>query len=171
MPAPRIQLKPEVEAAIIAGIRAGGFPQVAAEAAGVPREVFDKWLRFGSQRKSGPYKAFRMKVMQAQAQARLKAEIDVREKRPLQWLQGGPGKEKPNDPGWSATVKPLLQDNRSVNILANSDFTTLLATIMQVLAPYPDAKKAIIDALRGKDQPGGGVALPGPKDKSSPSPE
>ena len=40
-------LTPAVEKIILAYVRAGGFPHVAAEAAGVPRDLFDEWMRKG----------------------------------------------------------------------------------------------------------------------------
>jgi len=44
MPSTRPKLTPAVQQAIVAYVRAGGFPHVAAEAAGVPAEVFDSWM-------------------------------------------------------------------------------------------------------------------------------
>jgi hypothetical protein len=63
---------------IAAFVRAGGFPHVAAEALGVPREVFEDWLRRGSEGR-GPavYGILFREVLQAHAQARLTAEVSV----------------------------------------------------------------------------------------------
>ena len=85
---------PELQQQICAFIRAGGFPRVAAEAAGVRATDFARWLRRG-RRKQAPavYRAFADAVAQAMAQARLAAELQVFEKRPLDWLKCGPGKE------------------------------------------------------------------------------
>ena len=47
MPHPPYPLTPDVQKAVCAYIAAGGFPHVAAEAAGVPRHVFDDWMRRG----------------------------------------------------------------------------------------------------------------------------
>src|SRR5438105_1422557 len=89
-------LTPAVEQAILAYVRAGGFPHVAAEAAGVPRAVFERWLARG-QEPGGPakYRAFLEAVRQAQAQARLGAEVSARDDKPLDWLRSGPGRETP----------------------------------------------------------------------------
>ena len=59
-------LTPAVEQAILSFIRAGGFPVVAAEAAGVPRAVFERWLARGeAPRGPAKYRAFAEAVRQA----------------------------------------------------------------------------------------------------------
>ena len=47
MARPRYRLTPALQEKIVAYIRAGGFPHVAAEAAGLPRRVFERWLERG----------------------------------------------------------------------------------------------------------------------------
>ena len=60
------RLTPAVQQTITAYIRAGGYPHVAAEAAGVPRDVFDDWLRRGEEgRPSRPHRRFARQVRQA----------------------------------------------------------------------------------------------------------
>ena len=95
-------------------IRAGGFPHVAAEAAGIPADVFDAWLARGARkvrRDSNPlYRHLRDEVRTAKAQARLKAEMAVLEDNPAKWLQQGPGKEKPEQEGWTSRNKTSCQE-------------------------------------------------------------
>jgi hypothetical protein len=96
MPSTRFRLTPEVHGKIVAGIRSGAFPYIAAEAAGIPAEVYERWLQMGVPRPkaAGSYKRyiqFRFAVMQAQAHARLVAEIAVLKADPACWLQRGPG--------------------------------------------------------------------------------
>lgn len=151
------KLTPEVSNSITAFILAGAFPHVAAQAAGVPTEVFERWLEVGSPvgRKKGwrphpTYTPFWRAVTQARAQARLNAEMEAMRRDPLRWLMQGPGKERPNDPGWSQVVRPVLnQDNRSVNILLAPEMQSIFASILQVLAPYPEARAAVAQALAG----------------------
>src|SRR5260370_27081637 len=101
---------PELQQQICAFIRAGGFPRVAAQAAGVRADVFARWLRRGrGKRAPADYRAFAAAVDQAVAQARLAAELQVFEKRPLDWLKCGPAKETGTDPGWSSTPKPAAR--------------------------------------------------------------
>src|SRR5207244_4277507 len=84
-----------------------GFPHVAAEAAGVPKEVFDNWLKKAEKRGTkAPYCAFGDAVRTAVAQARLAAEMKAFQDDPIAWLKSGPGKERPGAPGWTTTIKP-----------------------------------------------------------------
>ena len=85
------RLTPELESNILAAIRAGGFADVAAAAFGVSRPLFRKWLRWGNQGKNGAYQAFAHKVAQAQATARLSAEMQAHQKDPRMWLRARSG--------------------------------------------------------------------------------
>ncbi len=151
------KLTADVQSAITAFILAGGFPHVAAQAAGIPTQVFDRWLEIGDPtgRRKGwrphpTYTPFWKAVMQARAQARLNAEMEAMKRDPLRWLMQGPGKDRPNDPGWSQVVRPVVtQDNRSVNVLLSPEMQGVFATMLQILAPYPEARAAIADALAG----------------------
>ncbi len=67
MARPRYRLTPALQEQIVAYIRAGGFPHVAAEAAGLPRRVFKRWLERGQRSDAPPdYRAFALAVMEAQ---------------------------------------------------------------------------------------------------------
>jgi hypothetical protein len=141
---------------VTAFIRAGGFPHVAAEAAGVPADVFDDWLARGAKkvrRDSNPlYRQLRDEVRTAKAQARLKAEIAVMEDNPAKWLQQGPGKEKPEQEGWTVPVKPILREaNQTINVLLSPQMQGLFATILHLLEPYPEARSRIALALAGEN--------------------
>jgi hypothetical protein len=142
----RIKLTPELEQQILSGIRVGGYPHVAAEAYGVPRALFEKWMRHGEKHRTQPYRRFWRKVCQAQAQARLKAEMDARAKDARFWLHYGPGKETADTPGWSATVKPAPHRSRAGTHL-DPELFAQLAVILEVLLPYPEARQALRDAL------------------------
>jgi hypothetical protein len=145
MPRNRHRLTPEVEQTLLTYIRAGGFPAVAAAAAGVPADVFARWMRKGC----GPgarrrYRDFREAVGQAAAQARMAAEVQVFQKRPLDWLRYGPGREATDSPGWTATVKaPAAGPGRETNLLLLPEVQRLVQFILEQLAPYPDARAAV----------------------------
>ncbi len=111
MARPRYRLTLALQEKIVAFIRAGGFAHVAAEAAGLPREVFARWLARG-EGDGAPvnYRAFARAIREAEAQARLKAELNVREDKPLDWLKAGPGKASADNPGWSNTSKAAATD-------------------------------------------------------------
>lgn len=140
----RIRLTPALEQLIIAGIRSGGFAQIAAEAAGVGHEIFLRWLRIGQRQKKQPYRSFFEKVRQATAQARLKAEMDVREKDVRFWLRYGPGKETVDTPGWSAAPKPVYRSDRSGQ---PRDWQRLGTLLLDALQPYPDARRACLQVM------------------------
>jgi len=142
MPRHRQRLTPEVEQTLLTYVRAGGFLQVAAAAAGLPAEVFVSWLRKG--RAPGArrrYRDFHDAVLQAAAQARMAAEVQVFQKRPLDWLRHGPGREATDSPGWAATVKaPAVGPGREANLLLLPEVQRLLQVILDHLAAYPDAR-------------------------------
>ena len=95
------KLSPEVHQRIVAFIRAGSYAWVAAEAAGVSKTTFHRWLQRGAEEARGRYREFADDVRQAQAQARVAAETEVRRTNPVSWLRYGPGRERPGEPGWT----------------------------------------------------------------------
>src|SRR5437870_9391984 len=102
----RHQLTPQIRADICAFIRSGGFPHVAAEAAGVPQKVFERWMKWGKAARPIPaYRDFIEAVCQAQAYARVVAENYAFEHATITWLKSGPGKETPHSRGWTSPVK------------------------------------------------------------------
>src|SRR5262245_31947877 len=120
-------------ALILASIRAGAFPGVAAEAAGIPAKVFERWLEVGNplDRPAGwrPHKLYTplwQEVMQARAQARLGAEMKAMQEDPVAWLRSGPGKERPNEPGWSMPVRPqVTRQTNNVNVFLAPEMQSL----------------------------------------------
>jgi hypothetical protein len=69
---------------------------------------------------------------------------------PKTWLTRGPGKDAPGRPGWSGVVKPIINvDNRQVNMLQDPTANALLTLLFEALTPFPDARKAVADALNG----------------------
>lgn len=145
-----IKLTAAVQRDIVAFVRAGAYPGTAAEAAGVPQEVFRHWMELGAKRR-GPkrYRAFRAAVVEAAAQARVTAELAVFQDDPKTWLTKGPGRETADTPGWSGVVRPVvaLTDNRSVNLLADPMASALLTMLLAALTPFPEARRAAIEAL------------------------
>jgi hypothetical protein len=138
-------LTTEVERQILAAIRAGGFAHVAAEAAGVSRRIFAEWMARGRE-KGAPrrYRDFWLHVIQAKAQARLSAELEARKKDSKFWLRYGPGA-----PCWRPAGKVLPRPAG----LSNPKLQHLFALILQVLAPFPEARLAILTALELENEP------------------
>src|SRR5687768_12683137 len=70
MNAKRYRLTAEVQATICEHIRMGVTPYIAAEACGIPRRVYELWIKFSeSKRPTARFRAFGAAVMQARAQA------------------------------------------------------------------------------------------------------
>jgi hypothetical protein len=142
MPRPR-PISAETQIAILSYVRAGGFPLVAAEAAGVARRDFLEWMRRGRQPRGGKqYREFSLAVAQAHAQARLKAEVAVFQNRPLDWLKCGPGRDAPGAPGWAAAVKaaPPEQDESARLTLDHPFVAEVVERLMTELEPFPEAR-------------------------------
>jgi hypothetical protein len=134
---------------IAAFVRAGGFPHVAATAAGVPRDLFARWLRRGTDpRTPALVRALCRDVLQAHAQARLKAEVAILADKPLDWLRYGPGKEKPGAPGWSAAARAQPPTPSEAEPLASPEFSAAVQRLLDVLAPFPEIRVAAARALR-----------------------
>jgi hypothetical protein len=149
------KLTPAIQKAICNYIVAGGFPHVAAEAAGVTKETFNLWCEMGRKRRAAPrFKQFWQAVCKAQAEARLSAEIELKSSDPKTWLRSGPGKEMQGIPGWTTAVKPIVQiDNRSINVLADPNIAALITLVMAALSEEPAAKRKVIDALNKRQPP------------------
>lgn len=158
----RHKLTPEIQASICTYLRAGGFPHVAAEAAGVPRQVFELWLRRGRARKPRrKYRLFVEAVAQAQAQVRLLAEMAAYKKDPLTWLKSGPGKETPDNPGWTNPGKNQAKSGEDqADWLLTPRIQELLAELLRALAPFPQAREAVAQALA--DSKAAQAAAPSP---------
>lgn len=145
------RLTPAYEEQVVQFIRAGGYDWVASEAAGVPRAVFEGWLRRGTQRRGQPYRRFYERVMQARAQARLKAEIDARDQDPRFWLKHGPGRERLDYPGWTNPAKPLPRvDSAEMNVFDVPGFASLMGALLRLLSPHPELHAQAIKLLPSK---------------------
>jgi hypothetical protein len=141
------RLTPELEERILAAIRAGGFPHVAAAAFGVPPRLFRKWLRRGRKRKSPAYEAFANNVTQAHATARLNAEMLTHQKDPKLWLRAGAGKETPGAPGWTTFARPQARRAGGDNPLSSPAVLRLLAAVKAALTSFPDALQAVVEVM------------------------
>jgi hypothetical protein len=144
----KVRLTPELGQQIVAAIRAGGYPHVAAEAFGVPKDDFDDWLKRGNTKNAwDPYRTFARDVRQAFAQARLRAEMAGYEKDPKAWLIHGPGRESEQQPGWSVSVKPAETHTEARNILLDPELMALFRALMEILQPFPEARSEVAKVL------------------------
>lgn len=113
----RTKLNAKSQATIVAAIRAGAWDYVAAQAAGVDKATFWRWM--GDERKL--YSDFRKQVEEAHAQARITAEIEVRRDSPLAWLRMGPGRARKDAPGWTEGVEVTGADAGAIVVRWESD--------------------------------------------------
>src|ERR1700752_1870121 len=88
MAGPRYQLDSDLRRDVCEYIRTGGNTDDAAEAAGIPRDVFAKWLKAGQNpRAAAKYRDLADAVRTARAQARVHNQIKVYDRHPLQWFR------------------------------------------------------------------------------------
>jgi hypothetical protein len=134
---------------ILASIRGGGFPHVAAAAYGVPPERFLRWLRRGRRRGgSAKHRRLYLEVVEAAARARLKAEMAIFNEDARFWLRHGLGRESPAAPGWTTPTRPIfLSDGTRADFLAAPEFQILLTDLLRALADHPEARSAAAAAL------------------------
>jgi hypothetical protein len=144
-----------LEAKITAYIRAGGFAHVAAGAAGVTRELFEEWMHRGEHAKEGdPCLHFRLAVLQAQAQVRLGAEVKALQEKPMDWLKSGPGRDTSEAPGWTAPARAQHgRDDGAADLFRHPELQTLFATLLDVLAPFPEARAAVAQTISASGSP------------------
>lgn len=145
-----MRFDPQKADTILSHIRAGAYPQVAAETAGLHRKVFLDWLARGERRKARqPYRRFAESVRQAAATARVQAETDLKEKDPRFWLKHGPGRETPDYPGWAGEVKPAdLIDPHALPAVDGPEWNRLCYRMLQALDPFPEARLALAEVLK-----------------------
>jgi hypothetical protein len=137
---------------LLAYLRQGGFPLVAADAAGVPAPAFLVWMQRGeSAGAREPLRGFARNVRQAVAQARLLAELAVCKKDPKFWLSHGPGRETPESTGWTAPARPATRPTVQTNSLEQA--RGLCALILDTLTPFPEARARVAERLLTEPAP------------------
>jgi len=140
---------------VAAFIRRGGYPHMAAEAAGIPVPVFEVWLKRAEQpRASSAYRLFAAEVRKAQAHARILAEVELFQSDPKTWLKSGPGRDQVDSPGWSTTAPPADHTPVAVNLVFDSALRDLWAALLDAVAPFPEARAALVGVLQHYDMQG-----------------
>ncbi len=154
MAKPRARLTAELVKDLANFIRAGGFPDVAAEAFGVSVEGFREWVRQGNgRRRNDRRRVLGESLRQAAAQARLKAEVELFGDDPLKWLMHGPGKETPTRPGWSLAPHAGCQlgpGETNLDALEGWQFTQRM---YEILREHPDAQADVLNLCRASAVP------------------
>ena len=103
-----VSLTQEIQDTIVAYIRAGAMAYVAAEAAGISARTFRDWMERGegrhATRKPTPkLRRFAREVRQAQAEARVAAEVRAHQEDLRFWL-GHVARSRPGREGWTDPV-------------------------------------------------------------------
>ena len=133
---------PEITQLISSYLQAGGTPSVAAQAAGISEQTFNHWVAKGKTTKAPKaLKAFYQAVEQAHAQARLRAEIAAFNDKPLEWLKSGPCK---GEVEWGKRSSGKKAKEETLPEINTQKFLQLL---LKVLQAYPEARKALADAM------------------------
>jgi len=141
-------LTPQLRAQIVGSVRAGGYPHVAAQAWGVSKAAFERWLAKGTGPDAQePFESFARDVDDAFAQARLVAETSLFKDEPKVWLEHGPGRERFGAPGWTSAVKAMEESATALSALENVYFTTLCTRLLEALVPFPDARQRASEVL------------------------
>jgi hypothetical protein len=143
MSEPRYLLTTAIVQTVVAFIRAGGFPDVAAEAAGIPHQLFDSWRRQGEAPDAPQhYHDFAVAVRQAGAQGRLGAEVSIRDEKPLDWLRSGPGRETSDHPGWTGPARPRTASATGAALM-DPRLQNLFVRILPLLEPHPETRSLL----------------------------
>jgi hypothetical protein len=138
----RFPLTPEAERQLIAAVRSGVYPHIAALAVGLPRGVFKILMERGREQKHGRSRQLWLKVHEARAYARMRAEIEARNKDVKFWLRYGPGKTGAIAFSWSVVRKAGADHPGDP-----ADWHALVAGLLDALTPFPEAKQAVLQAL------------------------
>lgn len=124
-------------------VKAGAFQWVAAVASGVSKAKFAEWMSGETIEE----REFQIKVQEAAAQARVRAEVIIADKKPLAWLLRGPGRERPGEPGWTSQMAvtgakggPLEQVITAAQ--PEEDYTKLTPDEMRTLRALRDKVRA-----------------------------
>jgi hypothetical protein len=150
----RVRLTAELVKDIANFIRAGGFPDVAAEALGISVEGFRAWVHQGSgRRRNDRRRVLAESLRKAAAQARLKAEVELFANDPLKWLMHGPGKETPTRHGWSLAPHAGCQlgpGETNLDVLESWQFAQ---QVYDILKRYPEAQADVLNLCRASAVP------------------
>jgi hypothetical protein len=175
IPAQRERGRPtRLDAALIVAIsnliRAGAYPYVAAEACGLDRRTYYRYMQEGYAVGDGDpdlFDQFREAVRQAQAEARATAEIRVKLDKPDVWLMRGPGRERGGAPGWATAASVELTGKgggpvrvQGEHVVEHFDADAPAALAKPDLSQLDDRELAEFERMLRKMLPGGEVPEP-----------
>ncbi len=104
----------ELRTKIVTLVAGGAYAYVAAQAVGVHKATYFRWLEWGEAGRE-PYKGFRAAVMQAHAAFRAAKEVEVAKVDPKFWLTHV-ARDKPGEPGWSERTELTGPDGGPIQL-------------------------------------------------------
>jgi hypothetical protein len=131
--------------ALCTRLRVGASERVAVEALGVSWDDYQDWFK----RAAGPAPTTMQKVLadqvrQALAEARLAAEISVKNTNPKAWLLYGPGRKTETADGWGPAARPTpapVTDDTKELVLEMCEMN------LDTLNPFPEARVAFAKGI------------------------
>jgi hypothetical protein len=73
------KLTPEIQAAIVARVEAGNYPEYAVESVGISASTYYSWMRKGKKAKSGPFLQFSKAVKKAKATEQIENVLHIKQ--------------------------------------------------------------------------------------------
>ena len=119
----KTKLTDELQQQVVSYIRAGAYDWVAAQATGIRKATFYRWMQAG-ERGRQPYAGFFAAVREARAVARVAAEMEVKRDNPLAWLRYGPGRAKPGEPGWTESHELSIVEGATITLNLSEDWSS-----------------------------------------------
>lgn len=139
-------LTPQLQAQILAAIRQGAYPPIAAEACGIPAATFTRWIEKGLQKKAPKtYRAFAREIAAAAAQARMMAEVKCYRDKPYQWLRHHPGMGPLDYPDWTNYARLILEEKKPQ---LPQEAWQALSALAEAAESIPGGRQAALDAYR-----------------------
>lgn len=150
--AQRLKPTPELTQAVCSLIRHGVYPHTAAAAHGISPTTLAEWLERGERRGAAKgYREFAAEVAQAEAHARTLAESAVFKDDKKCWLRSGPGRERPDSPGWTTSAKPFPPQPRQTNLLQDPEWNRGIGEMLAALDDYPEARAVLAERFGGSN--------------------
>jgi len=73
--------------------------------------------------------------------------MSAREERPLDWLRNGPGRQTPQNVGWTAAARAATPVSNDSQAVLREAVAALVPVLLEALAPFPEARAALATAV------------------------
>lgn len=113
----RVRLTAKVRQGVCDAIANGSWDWVAAAAFGIPKKDFRALVK--------RFPVFAREVEAAGAQSRVRQETTIAKTDPVRWARYGPGRERPDAPGWGASTTVETTNHTTVDHRVSVDLARL----------------------------------------------